>query len=86
MQKLIDRTKDAAMKDLSNPADLASRGTFESWDVDNCAEIYAVDQALKDGVKIEDMFIRTVRFSDGAFADLCKNCQRTFSEFFKAME
>ncbi|MEI4803438.1 hypothetical protein WAZ07_19635 [Bacillus sp. FJAT-51639] len=84
LQKLIERTKDLAKKDINNP--YVEKGSFEKWDVDNCAEIQAVNQALNDGAKIEDMFVRTVNFKTGEFADFCKNCKVTFSEFMKAAE
>ncbi|URZ03165.1 hypothetical protein [Clostridium felsineum] len=84
LQKLIERTKDLARRDVNNP--YAEKASFERWDVDNCAEIQAVNQALNDEVKIEDMFIRTVNFKTGEFADFCKNCRTTFAQFMKASE
>ena len=60
--------------------------SFELWSVDNCAEINAVDPALKNGANIEDLFIRTVSFKTGEFVDYCDNCKVTFKDFIKANE
>lgn len=84
LQKLVDNTKDLAKNTVDNP--YADRESFELWPVDNCAEINAVDQALKNGAKMEDIFIRTTNFKAGEFADFCDNCKVTFRDFIKATE
>ncbi|MDO1511027.1 MULTISPECIES: RHS repeat domain-containing protein, partial [unclassified Neisseria] len=49
------------------------------WSVINCAEIDAVNQALKDGARMEDLEIATVRTSDSSAFARCDNCKVTFS-------
>lgn len=71
LQTLVDNTKKIAKNTPNNP--YADRESFELWPVDNCAEINAVDQALKNGGKREDIFIRTVNFKTGKFAEFCDN-------------
>ena len=84
LQTLIDNTKKVAKNTLNNP--YANMESFELWSVDNCAKINAVDQALKNGANIEDLFIRTVSFKTGEFVDYCDNCKVTFKDFIKANE
>ena len=79
LRDLIESTKSAARQ--------ASGGTassFERWEVENCAEIWAVRNAILDGVKVENMVIRSANYSDGAFKILCENCKRTFKELILA--
>lgn len=84
LQALIDNTKKLAKDTKDNI--YADRESFELWSVDNCAEINAVDQALKNGANMEDIFIRTVNFKTGEFAEFCDNCKITFNNFMKATE
>jgi cytidine deaminase len=75
--------------DMANDFDLQlanGTGSFESWPVENCAEIWAVRNAILDGVKLENMVIRTVNTVDGTVKPLCDNCINTFADLIKAMD
>ena len=56
----------------------ASRMSFEKWSVDNCAEIYSVNNALQNQATLDNIFINTKYFKDGKYALPCRNCQVTF--------
>ncbi|EMS8291123.1 hypothetical protein WK688_000911 [Salmonella enterica] len=50
----------------------------EPWTVNNCAEIDAVNQALKDNSSLHDLEMATVHTGDGRIFPKCRNCQETF--------
>ena len=78
LKKMLENTKQLAKNAKDNEfKDLES---FEPWKVDNCAEVYAVNQALKAGSKKEDLFIATKRFRQNDTAPPCKNCVITFKD------
>lgn len=79
LQRLIDTTKELASNDLSNP--YASRNSYELWSVDNCAEVYATNNALRNGANIDRIFLNTKYFKDGTYAEPCANCKITFKGF-----
>ena len=66
LQSLIDNKKSLAANDLSNP--YAARNSYELWSVDNCAEVYATNNALRNGADIENIFLNTKYFNDGTYA------------------
>ena len=52
----------------------------EPWSVQNCAECQALNNAFKDGAKVENLEIHTVRIDKkGIVQDFspCKNCEIT---------
>ncbi|WP_046228602.1 hypothetical protein [Paenibacillus algorifonticola] len=77
LQNLINKNR--AKNDPDNI--YLDNSSYETWDVDNCAEIQAVNQELHAGVKIENIIIRTVHGSDGTLIDLCNNCSKIFENF-----
>ena len=86
LQQRIEYTKNLAANTIDN--EYASRMSFQIWSVDNCAEIYAVNNLLKDGGDINNIFINT-KFSNPNQIDKylktaspCKNCQVTFEGCF----
>ena len=52
--------------------------SFEVWNVDNCAEVYSVNQALHNGASMDNIFINTKVYGGGMYAKPCKNCIITF--------
>ena len=76
LQERIDYTKDLATHTKGNI--YADRNSFEKWSVDNCAEVYSVNNALKNGANLNELFLNTKYFKNGEYAPLCKNCQVTF--------
>ncbi|WP_432776113.1 hypothetical protein AAFJ72_03730 [Brevibacillus gelatini] len=73
-KKLIEKTKQRALEKLG-------KNSFERWEVENCAEIQAVNQAFKEGAKLEDIILSTISTKDGKYKEMCKNCKVTFEEF-----
>jgi RHS repeat-associated protein len=49
----------------------------EEWEVCNCAEFKAANDALNDGAKIFNLEVHTVTTKSGKNADRCKNCSIT---------
>ena len=66
--------------DAAGKESLYGNPSFEDWDVENCAEIWAVRNAILIGIKLKDMVITTFK-NDGAYAEPCRNCAITFKEF-----
>lgn len=87
LRAMIQKTKDAARAEgkffESNPLEPSFQPT---WLVENCAEIWAVRDAILQGSKIENIVIRSVNIADGSLKPLCKNCVETFADLIKAME
>ncbi|WP_334077028.1 hypothetical protein [Paenibacillus sanfengchensis] len=71
---LIEKTKQRAM-------DSTGKNSFQTWEVENCAEIQAVNQAFRDGVNIENMLLSTISTKNGKYKEMCKNCKVTFEDF-----
>jgi hypothetical protein len=53
--------------------------SMEKWPVENCAEFKAVNNALLDGAKLENLEIHTVKTRTGAAFPRCQNCSTTLS-------
>ncbi len=79
LQERINYTKSLASNDINNP--YANRSSYEIWSVDNCAEVYSVNNALYGGADIDNIYINTKYFSTGEYAKPCTNCQITFAGF-----
>lgn len=56
---LVEKTKNRALE-ASKQAGGEVKDSFEKWTVDNCAEVQAVNQAVKDGAKVEDILLSTI--------------------------
>ena len=86
LQQRIERTKNWAVNDINN--EFAANMSFEIWSVDNCAEVYAVNNLLRNGGDINNIFINTknslAKKVDKYLktASPCRNCQRTFEGCF----
>ena len=76
LQQRINRTMSLAGNSIDN--EYASRMSFEKWSVDNCAEIYSVNNALQNQATLDNIFINTKYFKDGKCALPCRNCRVTF--------
>ncbi|WP_252231594.1 MULTISPECIES: hypothetical protein [unclassified Clostridium] len=76
LQELVDNTKTLASSEVNNP--YASRESYELWSVDNCAEVYATNNALRGGANIDNIFLNTKYFNTGEYAEPCANCKITF--------
>lgn len=58
--------------------------SMQGWRVENCAEVWAVRNAIFGGAKVDNIVLRTITYEDGKFAELCKNCNITFEEFINS--
>lgn len=76
LQKDLHNTEDEARK--QNAINKFGHHSFEDWSVDNCAEVYAVNNALRAGAKKPRLRLRAKRYSTGRDVRKCDNCQRTF--------
>ncbi|WP_459501067.1 hypothetical protein [Bacillus sp. C1] len=76
----IDRVKDEATKGkLFNRFEEPS---FEAnWDVENCAEVWSARDAILKGARYDNFIVRTENLP-GGFAEPCRNCSRTFFDFY----
>jgi hypothetical protein len=51
--------------------------SLERWTPENCAEFNAVNKALNEGAKIEDLVVHTVQVRSGNPFPRCNNCRVT---------
>ncbi len=58
---------------------------MEGWRVENCAEVWAVRNAILGGAKLDNIVLRTLEYKDGTFAEPCENCEQTFKEFIDSL-
>ncbi|AXE31031.1 sugar-binding protein [Chromobacterium phragmitis] len=74
-------TGTSGVKPTNIDARLAStlpKTSLEPWPTNNCAEVDAMNQALKDGSSRSDLDMATVRTKDGSAMPCCSNCSVTF--------
>ena len=79
LQIRVDRTKEIAKNTIGNP--YAGRSSFYTYPVDNCAEVFATNNALLGGADIDNIFLNTRNFWSEEYAPLCDNCKITFEKF-----
>ena len=79
IQSLVERTQEIARKTTGNP--YADRSSFYSYPVDNCAEIFATNNALIGGADIDNIFLNTRSFWSEEYAPPCDNFKITFDKF-----
>ena len=58
LRERIQYTKSLAANSLDNP--FASKQSFEIWSVDNCAEVYSVNNALLNGTSWDNLLILNI--------------------------
>lgn len=66
--------------DGSNPGILPET-SLNNYEVGNCAEVDAINNALNDGAKLGDLYISTIHTTESEFGNLkkaCENCTYTF--------
>lgn len=78
LQQELSNTKRAAKQ--QNVRNTFGNYSFEEWNVGNCAEVNAVNNALFFGARRNRLHLRVKRYSTGADENKCKNCIRTFSD------
>ncbi len=57
--------------------------SLNQYEIGNCAEVDAINQALNDGAKLENISITTIHTTDNKFGELkpaCENCTYTFKD------
>ena len=80
LRALIDRTK-AGAEFLKQKSNFGEYSYEKLWNVEICAEIWAVRNAIMRGIKIENMVLKTVEFDTLEDAPPYQNCKVTFKEF-----
>ena len=55
--------------------------SFEDWNIENCAEIWAIKNGIMNGIKIENMVMKTWDFRLETFKKPCDNCIITIFKF-----
>ncbi|MCT4509029.1 MAG: hypothetical protein N4A48_09775 [Tepidibacter sp.] len=81
LRKMIEKTKDLAIKE--GKYNKYGEPSFEfKWNVENCAEIWAMRDAILKGAEIDNLIIRSVHTSDGSVKEFCDNCLETFYGFY----
>ncbi len=82
MKKLsaaIDNTKKLA--EAANSNNQYNNPSFANeWNVENCAEVWSVRQAIMNGAEWKKMSFKCINIDDGVYWNLCKNCEKTFKE------
>ena len=79
LNNAINKTKQQALtngiiNDFGNPS-------FENtWNVQNCAEVWSIRQAIVNGADWNKISFKCIEKSNGAYKSVCLNCQRTFDE------
>ncbi|WP_459480872.1 hypothetical protein [Clostridium saccharoperbutylacetonicum] len=80
MKKLTDAIN--STKQQAKLADRISKLTknpsFETWNVENCAEVWSTRKAILNGAKFDEINFKCVETISGNYAKPCENCKRTF--------
>ena len=72
-----------ATRSKTNRNGILPERPLNKYVVGNCAEVDAVNNALNDGAKLENLYMSTVYTTNSSFGDLkcaCENCTYTFKE------
>ena len=83
MKKLtdaIDNTKKAAQSYNGGQYSIEGEPSFETWNVENCAEVWSTRKAILNGAKFDEISFKCVETSSGNYAKPCKNCKVTFGK------
>ncbi|WP_253721212.1 phage late control D family protein [Brevibacillus brevis] len=89
LRELIQKTKDKAKakgKYYDNDPLNDEPSMQSKWLVENCAEVWAVRDAILQGSKIENIVLRSANGHTGGIKPFCKNCSITFEDFMQSME
>jgi hypothetical protein len=52
----------------------------ENWQVENCAEIWSVRQAIMNGAEWKNISFRCINIDNGIYRYPCENCKVTFKD------
>lgn len=55
---------------------------YELWPWYHCAEFAAVNEALHQGAKLQDLVVSTLRVKSGAKIPRCRNCEHTINQVY----
>ncbi|GAC41599.1 NAD+--asparagine ADP-ribosyltransferase [Paenibacillus popilliae ATCC 14706] len=83
---LIQKTKDVATSKNKYYNDNSEPSMQKNWLVENCAEVWAVRDAILQGGKIDNVVLRSVNVETGSVKPFCKNCKITFKDFITSMK
>ncbi|WP_231850566.1 hypothetical protein [Brevibacillus brevis] len=89
LREIIQKTKEEAAskeKYYKDDEKLGEPSMQKNWLVENCAEVWAVRDAILQGSKIENLVLRSLDVRSGLVKPFCKNCRITFKDFMKSME
>nr|WP_225446023.1 NAD+--asparagine ADP-ribosyltransferase [Paenibacillus arenosi] len=89
LRALIQKTKDVAKsqgKYYDKNVETGEPSMQKSWLVENCAEIWAVRDAILQGAKIENLVLRSWDLRRGKIKPFCDNCSITFEGFMTSMD
>ncbi|WP_018884650.1 hypothetical protein [Paenibacillus massiliensis] len=87
LRDLIQKTKDeAASKGKYFKNNELEPSMQKNWLVENCAEVWAVRDAILQGAKIENLVLRSVTVETGLVKAFCNNCRITFGDFMNSMD
>ena len=82
LSELVDETKKIIEISRQKIYDKTGKTTLQKWEVENCAEIQAINQVFKNNENINDIILSTISLNNGKYKALCKNCEITFEGFF----
>lgn len=87
LREAISNTKNEAIQNnkYTNIADSTGQSikkpSFQKkWQVENCAEIWSVRQAIMNGAEWENISFKCINIDDGVYWKPCENCKETFKE------
>lgn len=79
LSNAIDKTKKQAIENgevnqYGNPS------LQKGWNVENCAEVWSVRQAIMNGADWNDIAFKCIDVKYDIYWTPCKNCEKTFAE------
>ena len=75
----IDKTKKQAV--IDGKTNKFGNPSYELvWNVENCAEVWSVRQAIMNGSDWDDIVFKCIDIKTNEYKSPCLNCQTTFEE------
>jgi hypothetical protein len=63
---------------LENEFSIDGEPSFENWQIENCGEFNAINNALFDGSKIDNLYVKTISTRKLIVKDPCGNCEKIY--------
>lgn len=82
-EKWLKEQRDKLEENLRKEGHLSNKGngSYMFWDIENCGEFNAINNALSDGANITDLVVKSITKKNGNIKPPCDNCVAMYKDF-----